>query len=970
MMHHMRMRHLSRGLMSMLAGALLAVEGPATARGDTNLWQGTLSADWFEPGNWSLGTVPGDAGDVLIPRVATNAPHLTNATASLAAFVLQSNQTLTVWGWDSTIAAQELTVAGTIVHASNTVAATNSAGEWIPEHRIRLAGSNITLLATAKLDADYRGYPVGAGPGCGTGYGGSGHSGVGRRGWVGGGGGAAYGDPAAPEQPGSGGYAINALSRPGGGAVRISASGLLTVHGQVLARGQSAAGTHGVGGSGGSIWLACRTLAGSSNGLLAVDGGSGNYYGAGASAGRIAVVYDGAEQAALADVRPAIRFSGRPGTRGSATEMLPPAMATLYFPDTLPIAAPFERKRFQYTRFVIPGFTNWSVPSLTIDDCVIGLPDGLHLSVSSDLVLTNGAGLHLFAAPVSDAAADDGARVDVGGSLLVYTNSWVLPYAEATNGATVGFRVGGDLVVGAGGGFDADCKGYTFGRGPGSPPLPRGGGAYGGAGGQGYDGNAGGQSYGAPEGPVLAGSGGGTSPTLAGQGGGAIRIAVEGRAAIHGVLSASGSPGIGNHGPAGSGGGIGITCRTIEGSRSGLLRVDGGLGSFYGGSGSGGRIAVLYDEAAQAALPAPRPAVRFSAYAYPYSSSAYFYPFPAGIGTLCLPDAALLAESPSAPAVLDGQRFWHVRLVIPGFTNWTPASLTLSNCVLRFPDGFHLAVGGDLILRGGAGLQIQAAPTNEAAEVYGARLDVGGNLLIQSNAWVFPYAHPSNGAIVAVRVVGSAAIDAGGGIDADGKGRWPVPGNWNGPGAGKSPDSGGGYGGQGGGASGGTTNGSAVLPLDAGSPAGWRVRGDSTVSGVGGGAIHLLVGCGLTLDGTLTADGGAGGYYRGPGGSGGSIFVAAGSVAGTGMMRARGGLPELTSGSGGGGRVAVWYGTSLASAQARIAARSFGGLDPMPALPSFSGASMVDAGNGGVTGSPGTRVVFRQSVRGVRLMVR
>ncbi|WP_332309430.1 fibronectin type III domain-containing protein [Pseudomarimonas arenosa] len=82
----------------------------------------------------------------------------------------------------------------------------------------------------------------------------------------------------------------------------------------------------------------------------------------------------------------------------------------------------------------------------------------------------------------------------------------------------------------------------------------------------------------------------------------------------------------------------------------------------------------------------------------------------------------------------------------------------------------------------------------------------------------------------------------------------------------------------------------------------------------GGGAVKLTVSGTLQLDGSILADGSISlpGYYRGSG-SGGSIWLDAGTLRGTGLVRAQGGdrsFPTsdqyLLSG-GGGGRIAVYY---------------------------------------------------------------
>lgn len=962
-----RCNRFSSSFLGLLIFAGLAL--PVTAQ--TNVWQGGVSSDWFDPNNWSLGVMPTNEAAVLVPTVATRAPVLTNATAALSGFVLATNQTLTVWGWNSTLTAREMTLSGTVTHATNWLADTNASGTWIPLHRVWLVGSNINVAVKGKIDGSNRGYVTNAGPGRANGvYCSPGHSGTGRRGHSGGVPGPEYGNSAAPVQPGSGG-SVNANSGFGGGAVRIEAAGTLTVDGTIAANGQNALSTHGSGGSGGSIWVTCLTLAGATNGLIAAEGGNGNYYGAPAAAGRIAIDYNTNAQAQLAEPCPPIRFSGKPGFRTVTlnAEPLPPPMGTLYFPDTRLVVAAFTGKRFQYVKFVVPGFTNWSPASLTLNDCIFGLPEGFRLAVAGDLLLTNGAALHVFASATADPTNTEGALVDVGGNLLVRSNAWILPYADPTNGAIVKIAVTGNLEVAAFGGLDADYKGYTYCMGPGAPALNAyGGGAYGGFGGQGYEGGQGGRPYGAEAGPIQAGSGcSQQKPTHGGQGGGAIRLVVGNRAVINGTLTALGAPGVATHGPGGAGGGISIECRTFEGSASGLIRVDGGLGSYYGGSGSGGRIVILYNQTAQAALSNPQAPVRFSAYAYPYTTTDY-YPNPAEWGTLYFPDTLVLMATPTSAVTWIGQRLWYVRPVIPSFTNWAPASLVMSNCVVRFPDGFRLDVAGDLTLQTGAVIRLHAL--SSGADGYGAGLTVGGSLSIQTNAWIQPCAHGTNGTVVKIRVAGDAAINAGGGVDADIRGFVPVSGNTAGPGAGRNASGGGGYGGKGGGALGGLTNGLAVMPLTPGSPGGWILRTDGSPAAAGGGAIRLLVNGTLTLNGTLTANGGLGGYYGGAGGSGGGILVAARRLAGSGLMRARGGNIVGNSSSGGGGRIAVWDHLEANSAEYLIAVRSTNRLAALLSHDVFTGSFQVEGGTVATVGDGGTAGFYRYTMSGTMMLIR
>lgn len=103
--------------------------------------------------------------------------------------------------------------------------------------------------------------------------------------------------------------------------------------------------------------------------------------------------------------------------------------------------------------------------------------------------------------------------------------------------------------------------------------------------------------------------------------------------------------------------------------------------------------------------------------------------------------------------------------------------------------------------------------------------------------------------------------------------------------------------------------------------------------GAGGGAVALLVGGRLVVDGEIAADGAS--TTGGGAGAGGSILLDVGLLTGTGRVSARGGEPTIESGSDwnpGGGRVSV-----------------LGSLDdPAPALTAASGPSSW------ATGAPGT----------------
>lgn len=127
-----------------------------------------------------------------------------------------------------------------------------------------------------------------------------------------------------------------------------------------------------------------------------------------------------------------------------------------------------------------------------------------------------------------------------------------------------------------------------------------------------------------------------------------------------------------------------------------------------------------------------------------------------------------------------------------------------------------------------------------------------------------------------------------------------------------SAASGAGHGGVGGdsgsGASGGISFGSAHQPTALGSGGG----SSNGSGGNGGGAIQIVVGDELRVDGQITADGAAGTNSHSGGGAGGSVWLTAGLFSGAGTVTANGGSGELyQGGGGGGGRIALVYSSNL-----------------------------------------------------------
>lgn len=754
--------------------------------------------------------------------------------------------------------------------------------------------------------------------------------------------------------------------------IRIDATGHLEIKGTLSVNGVNAPGTHGGGGSGGSIWIHCRTFDGTGTGLLRANGGNGNNQGGAGAGGRIALHYQPQAQENLPEPMPPVRFSGQPGARGgNVVTVFPAAMATLYLPDTQFISETISDQRFWYVRPVISGFTEWEPAELTLNNAVIGLPEGFRLTVTGDLTLRTNAQLHVFAAPVTDPLTEDGAAVGIGGDLSLSDNAWILPYASDTNGASVGFHVNGDLTIEDGSGFDADDRGFRWQHGPGQEvarfsDLVSGlvlnntysGAGYGGGGGEGFSG-ASGAAYGTPHAPRLAGSGNRLTNTGGSRGGGAIRIVVDGHAQIDGLLTACGYRVRANNAGGASGGAVWLTCRTLGGASTGLIRVQGASAGTNAGGGGGGRIAVIYDSDAQSAHPVP--GIVFDA--APGSSGSNTSRFVADPGTLFFPDSLFLK------AMMEAGQFQSLWLHLPGQPHvLIPGSLTVGAGRFTLPAGIHLEIAGDLTLADGAHLTLQAASTNTASDFFGARLSVDGNLNIQDGGWLYPVADWTNGATVGMRVRGNVTVESGGGINANGGGYAAVTGNLSGPGAGQADYHGGGYGGKGGGAQGGIVYGLEAMPLQPGSPGGLRPF-TSYLSGRAGGAITLMCGGKIRVDGELLAN--ADPPRSCAGSSGGAIFLVCRRLAGNGLLQANGRPHSNRSpGDGAGGRIAAWVGVGLPfeTIEARMVSGNPGGLRWVDDYPYFDQATQMEAlAGGGEAGDGSTRLY---AILGTLLMMR
>ncbi len=435
-----------------------------------------------------------------------------------------------------------------------------------------------------------------------------------------------------------------------------------------------------------------------------------------------------------------------------------------------------------------------------------------------------------------------------------------------------------DFTIESGAVVSVDGRGYPFNGdpGPGAGLQVSWGGSgagHGGNGGVSASGASGGAFNGSALEPVAWGSQGGSGDGGAGgAGGGAIKFTVGGTLDIAGTLTANGINGTANNSGGGAGGSIWINAGRLAGT--GVLTANGGAGEWVdGGGGSGGRIAL-------------------------YLGTNDF----TGTLTTYGRGGRQAGAAGTIYARFDTESIGH--LFVDNGGTWG------ANTPLTTPEPFHLTIANQ-------------------AQVIPAEPLVVGSLTLETNTVL---THLTGQSAMQLVALGDALIN--GAIDVSGRG-YP----WGedvGPGGGTQSSwsgSGAGHGGAGGRsatqAPGGPAYGSLLQPTTLGSRGG---SGDGGPGGAGGGAVRLISGGTLTVNGSVVANGLNGTANNSGGGSGGSIFLSSQSFAGVGSLSANGGTGEwVDGGGGGGGRIAVYRSQN-----------------------SFTGTLSVDGAGGSARGENGT----------------
>ncbi len=490
-------------------------------------------------------------------------------------------------------------------------------------------------------------------------------------------------------------------------------------------------------------------------------------------------------------------------------------------------------------------------------------------------------------------------------------------------------------------------SGRTYGNVAGGGSMRRNGGSYGGVGGFGSAEAFVNPTYGDFRDPNELGSGGGSDSDPAGNGGGLIRITV-GSAEINGQILANGGGGS-TYGGGGSGGAIRLVAETLAGS--GGIRANGGsTGSGQPGGGGGGRVALIYQSAADGLL------ANVEAFGGGGRNDG-------SAGTVYFKRANQEGE-----LMVDGGRPANLALATPLTTtaggtvsqvgeNWFADRTTRhergalrgreivfgTNSSQRFRvidnRGDHIftdpATGrlSDFVTVGAAWksdiavgrLDVRGGSTVEIVDSGLNRFDRRGRLFtreleLSENAWLtHPFATTVSQFGIELTVTNVLSVSTNSRIDVSGRG---YLGGLSGANfanqigrtlgnttvGGSLRRNGGSYGGLGGfGSAEAFANavyGSYRDPNELGSGGG----SDSDPAGNGGGLLRLNVGT-LRLEGQILANGGPGSSYGG-GGSGGGVKITAGTLGGGGSIQANGGSTGSGQpGGGGGGRIAVYYTT-------------------------------------------------------------
>jgi hypothetical protein len=439
---------------------------------------------------------------------------------------------------------------------------------------------------------------------------------------------------------------------------------------------------------------------------------------------------------------------------------------------------------------------------------------------------------------------------------LLYNSTLTHPPTTSEKEYQLRIEITENLIIDSSSKIDVSNRGYKIGYTKGNTTqggaTGKSGGSYGGLG-YGDGTNA---VYGNYKDPQYPGSGGGTDWSNGGSGGGLIRINA-GRVKIDGSIKADGGNGGGWADPAGSGGGILINTGILEGS--GSISANGGNGYVNGGSGGGGRIAIYYENISNFNI-----------------DNIKAIGGTGGLGTAAVGTIYLKDKTTNKG-----------KLIISSYGSavgvWTPLGETEDTKIEE--DEIEIKGNGVIV-----------APEHQM-EIKADKISIkeGAKLTHKPTTSQQEYS-------LILNITDRIEIDTQSSIDVSNRGYKIGYTKGNTTQGGATGRSGGSYGGLGYGDGTNAVYGNYKDPQYPGSGGGT----DWSNGGSGGGLIRINAGR-VKIDGSIKADGGNGGGWADPAGSGGGILINTGILEGSGSISANGGNGYVNGGSGGGGRIAIYY---------------------------------------------------------------
>ena len=450
--------------------------------------------DWFAPDNWDGGAAPAAGDSVTIPSGVANMPVLSAPTPALASVSVAG--TLTFTNWTTCLSATTVTIpSGGIVTCAGPFTDTEMS------NRVWIACTDLTVASGGKVDVSDKGYNhstassgnniEGFGPAHGykkqTTYRPAAHGGWGSgenhfdyaQANV------AYDSASEPILPGSGGYGNTSTA---GGAVRIDASGTVSLSGDILADAADVGDTstqYRTPGSGGSILINCDRVVGTSGARVSANGGGclkktfpkveARFPGAG---GRIAIHYSAATQepgdldgvffsaAAGWDKGQGSEADRYPSARYRYIESLSSQNGTLWFTDEKAygenlanLGTHFAGRLANVASLTVNG-------NLTVTNRLGFANEGVALTVTGNLSIEGNFGTFSFGETEVDstrarktACGTSPVTLTVGGDFILVDGARTDIYAGATNGLGA---VGADVTVGGAFSVGANSTVYLY----------------------------------------------------------------------------------------------------------------------------------------------------------------------------------------------------------------------------------------------------------------------------------------------------------------------------------------------------------------------------------------------------------------------------------------------------------------------------------------------------------------------------